>query len=386
MSSWRGNSKNPVPNQVQEDISLSEKRVGENRSFPVRRDTDKQKDQRITLMDVDQVMFDHLEKMQISVVDEGNIIKVPIFYGSPEKWVAARRDGFLRDRQGKLQLPAMIFRRTNSENDDDVEIFNRYIKYPVIQKNSHKNKYTQFSILTSKNAPVNEVFNITMADHMVFTYSFIVWTEYHEQMNPIIEKIKFNTKDYWGSPRGFRFRVRAEGFSHTIELNSDDDRIVRTEFNLITNGYILPESYQLLDRQYPTTDKLFTPKKIIIGTEVVATDYDMTKHNSYADKQKSKRYPNLNAGDEPPGPGVTWGDDRKGTFGASKTVHQILSTLQTISSTTDQDAKTPLWQAPPAYPTSPGKEGWMAYDDSYLYIYSGGIWRRAPLNLFTDYE
>jgi hypothetical protein len=91
-------------------------------------------------------------------------------------------------------------------------------------------------------------------------------------------------------------------------LNADDDRIVRTEFNLITNGYILPESYQLLDRQYPTTEKLFTPKKIIIGTEVVSTDYEMSKLNSNADKWKSKKYPNLNKGDEPPPPAVDWGE------------------------------------------------------------------------------
>ena len=116
MPSWRGNPNNPVPNPVQESIARGEKRTEQNRSVPVRRDTDKQKDQRITLMDVDQVIFSHLEKMQITVVDEGNIIRVPIFYGSPEKWVAARRDGFIRDRQGKIQLSAMIFRRTNSEN------------------------------------------------------------------------------------------------------------------------------------------------------------------------------------------------------------------------------------------------------------------------------
>ncbi|HRT84643.1 MAG TPA: hypothetical protein P5523_08400 [Bacteroidales bacterium] len=387
MPSWRGNPNNPVPNPVQESIARGEKRTEQNRSVPVRRDTDKQKDQRITLMDVDQVIFSHLEKMQITVVDEGNIIRVPIFYGSPEKWVAARRDGFIRDRQGKIQLPAMIFRRTNSENDDDIEIFNRYVRYPVIQKNSHKNKYTQFSLLTGKNAPVNEVYHITMADHMVFTYSFIVWTEYHEQMNPIIEKIKFNTKDYWGDPRGFRFRVRAEGFTHSTELNADDDRIVRTEFNLITNGYILPETYQLLDRQYPTTEKLFTPKKIIIGTEVVGTDFDWTKVNDNSEKWRSKTYPNLKAGDEPLPPGITWGDT-KDSSGVPQSVRSIVSGLK-VSTTASGWELTSIsqtdiqWQPAPQSPDSPGSEGWMAYDTNYFYIYSQGSWRRIPINNFV---
>lgn len=387
MPSWRGNPQNPVPNPVQEPVARSEKREDENRSLQVRRDTDTQKNFTITFKDVDQVIFDHLEQMQIAVVDEGNIIRVPIFYGSPEKWVTARRDGYIRDRQGKIQLPAMIFRRTTSDNDDNIEIFNRYVKYPVIRKNSSKNKYTQFALLTGKNAPVNEVYNITMADHMVFTYAFIVWTEYHEQMNSIIEKIKFNTKDYWGSPRGFRFRCRVESFSHTIELNADDDRLVRTEFNLVTNGYILPESYRLLDRQYPTTEKLFTPKKILMGLEVVATDYDWSKDTSNADKWKSQYYPNLNAGDEPMPPSITWGD-ASDSSALSPSARNIVSTL-TVSrmasgwSITAPSTSNITWQTVPSHPDSPGSEGWMSYDSSYLYIYSNGGWKRVPINQFA---
>lgn len=299
MPSWRGNPNNPVPNPVQADMARSEKRIEDNRSEQIRRDEDTQKDQQITLKDVDKVIFDQLESLQITVVDEGNQVKVPIFYGSPEKWVSVRRDGVIRDNQGKIQLPAMIFQRTNSENNDDIEIFHKYVKYPVIQKYSPKNKYSRFSLLTDTIKPTNEIYNIRMADHMVFTYKFIVWTEYHEQMNPIIEKIKYNTKDYWGSPRGFRFLCRTEGFTHTIELASDDDRMVRTEFNLIINGYILPENYQLLDRQYPSTEKLFTPKKIEIGGETIQQNLT-SKGFEYPDgKWKSKSYPNIDKGQDP---------------------------------------------------------------------------------------
>ena len=388
MPAWKGNPTNPVPNPVQETIARAEKRTADHRAHPVRRDTDKQKDQKITFYDVDEVIIKHLEQMQINVTDEGNTIKVPIFYGAPEKWVAARRDGYIRDKQGKLQLPAMVLRRTNSENDDNMEMFNRYLKYPVIKKYSTKNKYTQFSVLGGKNAPVNEVFNITMADHMIFTYSFIVWTEYHEQMKSIIEKIKFNTRDYWGSPRGFRFRTRTENFTHTVELNVDDDRIVRTEFDLIVYGYILPESYQLLDRQYPTTEKLFTPKKIIMGLEVVGTDFDMTKLDKNMDKWRSKYFPNLVSGDEPAGPGISWGDTTDATA-VPPSAASVLDSLQvaktatgiSITSTSSTDID---WQAVPAYPNSPGQEGWLAVDGDYIYVYSGGSWKRVPISTFTS--
>lgn len=385
MASWRGNKTNPSPNPVQEDLSRSEKRADENRSLSVRRDTDKEKNQKITLMDIDKIIFDHLERMQFSVIDEGNTIKVPIFYGAPEKWVAARRDGFIRDQQGKIQLPAIIFRRTNSENDDDVEIFNKYVRYPIIQKYTSKNKYTQFAILSGQNSPVNEVYNVTMADHLILTYSFIVWTEYHEQMNPIIEKLKFNAKDYWGTEKGFKFRCKVEGFTHTIELSADDDRIIKTEFNLITNGYILPETYQILDKQYPTTEKLFTPKKIVIGTEIVASDFDMSRLNKNSEKWKSQLYPNLDRGDEPIAPKIVWGSISDTTV--SPSLRSVLSTIKVSTTASGWTVTTPTpagiqWQPVPSHPNSPGSEGWMAHDDSYLYIYSGGMWLRTPMNTF----
>lgn len=386
MPSWKGNPKNPVPNPVQEDINRSEKRIDENRSFPVRRDTDVQKDQKITLYDVDKVIFDQLEKMNLHVVDDGKTVKIPIFYGAPEKWVSAKRDGVIRDNKGKIQLPAMIFRRTNSENDDTIEIFNRYLKYPVMQKHSVKNKYTQFAQLTSKNVPVHEVFSITMADHMVFTYSFIIWTEYHEQMNDVIETIKFNSKDYWGSEKGFRFRVRVEAFSHTLELSADDDRMVKTEFNIITNGYILPEKYQMLDKQYPTTDKLFTPKKLIMGMEVVASDYDMKQLNNTSDKWKSKVYPNLDKNDVPEGPRISWTDTSETSViqQSMKAIVQSLQLSNVISgvNTNSTTTSTIIWQPVPAYPDSPGEEGWLARDESYIYTYIGGQWRRVAISSF----
>lgn len=311
MPSWKGNPDNPVPNPIQESMARSEKRIGDNRSFDVRRDTDQQKDFTITLKDIDETISQFLQNLQITVVDEGNSIEVPIYYGSPEKWVTARRDGYLRDRQGKLQLPVMIFRRTASENDNDHEIFNRYLKYPLIRKYSPKNKYTQFSMLAGQNTPVHEVYAVTVADHMILTYTFIAWTEYHEQMNAIVEKIKFSTKDYWGTKEGFRFRSRVEPMTHTIDLTVDDDRMVRTEFTVITNGYILPADFKILDTLYPSTQKLFTPKKVFFGVELTGTMEEIEEQlrRQKEGKIKSQNFPNLDRDDEPPPPPIVFPPD-----------------------------------------------------------------------------
>lgn len=305
MPSWRGNPINPVPNPVQASIARSEKRIDENRSYSIRRDTDKKKNETISLQDIDETIAEHFKSMRLIVEDDGNVLKIPVIYGSMEKWVSAKRDGYLRDNQGKIQFPVLIFQKTNVENNDDIEIFNRYVKYPVIVKNSIKNKYTQFSVLTGKNVPVNEVYYVTMPDHVILTYQCMMWAEYTPHINKVIETLKFNTKDYWGSKQGFKFKVQAESFNITQEVLQDDDRVVKLEWNLTTTGYILPESYQLLDRQHQTTEKTFTPKKIIIGADAVSSDFNMNSPDSNSE-WKSKKYPNLDTGEEPDPPPVTY--------------------------------------------------------------------------------
>lgn len=41
---------------------------------------------------------------------------------------------------------------------------------------------------------------------------------------------------------------------------------------------------------------------------------------------------------------------------------------------------TPLWHTPPQNSSSYGNEGWLAYDASKLYIYSGSAWRSFPIS------
>jgi hypothetical protein len=293
MPSWKGDPQNPVPDISTDPINQSGQVIADNRALQVRRDKDTQKDFTISLYDIDETILLHLEQMQLQVEDAGRQIKVPIFYGSPEKWTSAQRDGYLRDKTGKLILPAMVIKRTNSENDPSLQYFNRYLTTRTMRLFSPKNQYTKFSVLMGKNAPTNEVFNIVFPSHMVLTYNFIVWTEYVEQMNKLVEHLQFDTKDYWGSKRGFRFRTRIESFGHTTELQSGEDRIVKTEFQLITHGYIIPDSMTKLENHLMTTQKEFTPKKVIISAETVRTSFDLNQLDDNVEKHRNPNYPNL---------------------------------------------------------------------------------------------
>lgn len=297
---WTGNPTNNVPNPIQNDANRSESKILENRALNVRRDTDKLKNFTVTIKDIDETVFSHLNKLDLSVVDNGNTIRVPVSYASPEKWKSVRNDGFMRDNNGRVILPALVFYRVSSEIDPEMVTFNRYLRYSVIKKYSEKNQYTKFSMLVGKNSPVNEVYNVVMPDHMNFNYKFIVWTEYIEQMNSIIERINFETNDYWGTEKGFKFKTSVTSYDHTTEVQVDSDRLIKTEFDLLLKGYLLPDlSAPGLDNFKSTTEKTFTAKKIILGTEVVQSDWQLQKPKADSDKWRSQIYPNIPKSEEP---------------------------------------------------------------------------------------
>lgn len=302
---WTGDPNNPVPNIgnvkgdlsqkiAQESSNLSEKKTDVNRAHQVRRDTDNQKDNTVSMMDIDTAIMRQLEAFQMTVTDDGNQIKVPFFFASPEKWKSIQKDGVIRDYNGKLLLPAVVLERTSSERDQQMMMFNRYLNYPVIKNHSEKNRYTRFNILMGQNAPVNEVYNVILPTHMVFTYHFILWTEYIEQMNKLVEQFSFNTNDYWGDLRGLRFRTKLESIQHTVELQVDDDRMVKSEFDLTVNGYLLPDTITKLKDTQPTTQKFFTPKKIIMREQTTTINFNpVAPLPENAENWRNEQYPNL---------------------------------------------------------------------------------------------
>ena len=300
---WTGNTKNSVPNigNVSSDLSqavaqqssnLSEKKTDINRAYNIRRDTDKQKNNIVRLIDVDTAIMNQLEKFQLTVTDDGNQIKVPIFYSSPEKGASIQNIG-ARDYNGKLILPAISFQRISVEKDQSMMMFNRYLNYTVLRQYSEKNRYTRFSALIGKNVPVHEVYDVLMPKHMVFTYHFIVWTEYVEQMNDIVERLNYEAEDYWGDIRGLKFRAKIETFSHAIELQVDQDRMVKTEFDLLIYGYLLPDIVTKMQGTKSTTQKRFTPKKLVFSMETENIDYDINSPNQNREKWRNQNYPNL---------------------------------------------------------------------------------------------
>jgi hypothetical protein len=242
-----------------------------NRGYLYSRTDDDIKNPSVTLMDMDSAITFYFENViQPSVKDNGENVKVPIMYASPERWKAIQRDGFMRDKKRQTITPVIAYRRTSVEKDetlpqDKLDANNPNLFYTFEKKFSQQNRYDNFSTQIG-NLPQREYYNVTFPDYVTLSYDFIIWTSYIEQMNKIVERVVYSDGAYWGDPDKMRFRSTVDTFTDATEI-SDVERLVRTNFSVTMRGYLLPEGN--FDHR-STTQKFLTPKRVIFGTETDA--------------------------------------------------------------------------------------------------------------------
>ena len=259
---------------------LSRKQRVINRGYLYAKSKDDVKNPSVTLMDMDGAITHYFDKViKPSVEDNGENVKVPIMYASPERWKAIQRDGFMRDKKRQVITPVIVYRRTSIEKDeslpqDKLDANNPNLFYTFEKKFSRVNRYDNFSTQIGL-TPQKEYYNVTFPDYVTLTYDFTIWTSYIEQMNKIVEKVVYSDGAYWGDPDKMRFRTSIDSFTDAAEV-SDVERLVRTTFTVTMRGYLLPEGN--FDHR-STTQKYLTPKKVIFGTEV---DTAVTKNTGKA--------------------------------------------------------------------------------------------------------
>ena len=79
------------------------------RSSQIRRE-DKVKDVAVGLYDVDEAIHFYFENViQPRVTENEKEIRVPIIYGSPERWKSVQKSGVFRDKTGKVQNPILMY-------------------------------------------------------------------------------------------------------------------------------------------------------------------------------------------------------------------------------------------------------------------------------------
>ena len=257
-----------MSNRSKSNKPLPRKQRIENRGYQYSRKDEDIKNPEVTLMDMDSaIMFYFDEVIKPAVKDNGENVKVPIMYASPERWKAIQRDGFMRDKKRKTITPVIVYRRTSIEKDTEMPIDKLDANKPSLfytfqKKFSNVNRYDNFQVQRGT-VPQREYYNVMMPDYVTLTYEFIVWTSYIEQMNNIVEKIVYSDGAYWGDPTKLRFRSKIDTFTDATEIG-DTERLVRTNFSVTLRGYLLPKGN--FDHR-STTQKFITPKKLIFGME-----------------------------------------------------------------------------------------------------------------------
>lgn len=379
---WAPDNKvNPPPNPIENASAQSDVKKAYNRANATRRDTDKTKNFTVTLLDIDTAIVSTLETtLKLQVSDNGETIRVPVIYGNPERWYAMKKFGHIRDNQGKILLPAIMIRRKSVENNKELATFNRYLSYQTIMNYSEKNKYDRFDLINKglfPSKPTKQIYSVSLPVQVNISYECIIWTDYVDQNNKLLEQINYAAKDYWGDPERFKFRARIDSYTIEQEVNDGEDRNVKTTFDINVNAYLLNENYITgMSGVKNTTQKLFTVRKVKLQENAVASAGEM---ESIANNiQESKSHLKDNPSDYVDVTG-------QGTMELKPDKVTNLDGYNKIETNYNNIIKTPFHPAPKSI-TDYGENGWLAYDSKYIYVYQYPAgWLKREINTF-DYD
>ena len=241
-----------------------------NRARITSRKDDNVQDISIGLQDHDEaVMYYFNNVIKPSVIINGNRTNVPIIYGAPERWKGVQKDGFYRDKEGKIQVPLIMFKRDNVEKRRDlgnkIDGNNPQLYYTFQEKYSKRNQYDNFSLLNNR-IPQREFHAVVIPDFIKLTYTCVIWCDYVAQMNKLIEMINYTSDSYWGDPERFKFNAKIDTYSNTTEISQGDNRVVKTNFGLTLQGYLVPDSINKELVKKP--QKFFTKSTVVFNGEL----------------------------------------------------------------------------------------------------------------------
>ena len=247
--------------------------IRNNRGYQRSVKNDEVKQFNIGLRDIDETIIYYFNNViKPSVTQNGKRLNVPVMYGSPERWAAVQKDGFYRDKNGKIQTPLIMFKRDSIEKNRNLGNkmdANNPNNFAIFQKGySKKNVYDKFSRLNNRE-PVKEFYGVIIPDYVNITYSCVIFTEYVEQMNKIVESINFASDAYWGDPEKFNFRAMIDSYNTTTELNQGQDRTVKTNFQINMMGHIVPDS---INTSIANMNKFYSKSAIKFGLETAGSE------------------------------------------------------------------------------------------------------------------
>jgi hypothetical protein len=254
-----------------------------NRALEISRKNDTDKDFTVGIKDINEaVSYYFTEVLKLSVVQNNTNVKVPVIYGNSENWKSVQADGYYRDGTSKLLAPLLMFKRTNITQNRNLgnKLDGNIVKnLQFFEKTySKRNAYSNFSVLNGRSPEKEYIVSIT-PDYVTIEYSCMIWTNFMEQMDKLIESLNYVSKSYWGDPNKFQFYVSIDSFDDSTSFSVGEDRLIRSSFNMTLNGWLIPE---IMKRDLSAVNKVYGVSQITFGLEV-ATDDDL-----YAKKKRTQ--------------------------------------------------------------------------------------------------
>jgi hypothetical protein len=227
----------------------------------------------IGLQDIDEAVFYYFNNIiQPSVIQNGTKVPVSVSYAAQERWVSVQKDGYYRDKNGRVMYPIIILRRTGFEKNRTLANKldgNRVNNFSVSKaRYNSQNQYTPFDLLN--NFIPSEKFYLTpVPDYINLTYDCVVFTNFMQENNKIIESIEFASDSYWGNKDRFQFRTYIDRFDTTAEYSIDEQRVAKTSMSITLYGYIVPDT---INRDLATNGQrqFFSKSAVSITGETVA--------------------------------------------------------------------------------------------------------------------
>jgi hypothetical protein len=229
------------------------------------------KDISIGLEDIDAaVLYYFNEIIKPNVIQDGERRVVRTIYANPERWKSIQQDGFYRDSNNQPIIPAIAFKRDTVEkvrNIGNKLDGNKVHNYQIVgSKYNKRNAYDQFSVLNNR-IPSEQYYISTVPDYINVTYNCIIFTNFVEQNNKIVEAVEFASDSYWGDPARFKFRATIDSFNTALTVDNGTDRIAKSTFNIKLYGYIIPNS---VNKDLATArSKFYTTSQVVFDLEVV---------------------------------------------------------------------------------------------------------------------
>ena len=260
-----------VPLLANEGKPISETVFSRNRGEDLSMKDDKVKTINVGLADIDEaVMYYFNQVIKPTVIQDGTRMAVETVYASPERWKSIQADGFHRDGNGQIILPVIVIRRDNIEKVRSLgnKLDGNFAAlYQVVgSKYNPRNQYDKFSILTNR-IPSEQFYVTAVPDYVTITYSCIVFTNFVEQNNKIVEAIEYASDSYWGNPNRWKFKAAIDSFATTVGVENGADRAARSTFNIKLNGYLIPDTVN--KDLAAARNKFYTKSQVVFDLEVI---------------------------------------------------------------------------------------------------------------------